>query len=302
MPHATQSGDVHNFAKMRMMMLVDFHMHTTTSDGVWTPDELVRYAQDAELQVVSVTDHDTMGAYPLPGDIRARIVPGMEVDTKCNGITAHLLVYGITSPTAPLLEHLRAQREARFGRMEAMVERLRGSGIQIDMSHVKAEAGSAASLGRPHLARALVKLGVVRDTNEAFARYIADDRDGYVSLDRLEAKDAIDLAHASGAIVSVAHPARLRDPGALEELRRAGADGVEVVHPSADAGMRTILTEYAHAHNLLITGGSDFHSPDTDAAPGVRLDEAVVERFLAAVASGAVSDPKYGVARMDAMV
>lgn len=268
---------------MHTMTLVDFHLHTTTSDGVWTPDELARYVDEARLQVVSVTDHDTMGAYPLPAEIRAQIVPGMEVDTKCHGITAHLLVYGIASPSAPLLEHLRAQREARYGRMEAMIERLRTNGIEIDMSHVKAEAGSAASLGRPHLARALVKLGVVSDTNEAFARYLADDRDGYVALDRLEAADAIALAHASGAIVSVAHPARLRDARSLEELRLAGADGVEVVHPSADDVMRAELAEYARAHHLLITGGSDFHSPATDALPGIHLDEAVVERFLDAV-------------------
>ena len=265
------------------MPFVDFHMHTTVSDGVWTPSELFAYIRKASLEAFSITDHDTMDVYPLPDDLASRCIPGMEVDTKCMGQTTHLLVYGITSPTAPLLEHLRAQRAARRVRMEAMIERLRAKGIPVTMDLVEAEAGKAASLGRPHLGRVLVKLGVVSQLQEAFDKYIADDQDDYVALDRLESPQAIELAHASGAVVSIAHPCRLRDPKMLDFLRESGVDGIEVVHPSADEDARRMFTEYARAHGLLVTGGSDFHAPAPDYAPGIEFEAEHVERLREAV-------------------
>jgi predicted metal-dependent phosphoesterase TrpH len=269
---------------------VDFHLHTTISDGVWTPSELFAYLRSTNVEVFSVTDHDTMDVYPVPGDLADRVIPGMEVDTKCNGVTAHLLVFGITDPKAPLLEHLRIQREARRSRMQEMLQRLHGMGIDVSMADVAAQAGTAASLGRPHLARALVAKGLVPDVQSAFDRYLADDQDGYVSLDRLESAAAIELAHASGAVVSVAHPCRLREPASLEVLRAAGVDGVEVVHPTADAAKKAALREYARAHGLLVTGGSDFHAPTPEGyAPGIELEADEVEAFRTAVTQRAAA-------------
>lgn len=265
------------------MPFVDFHTHTTVSDGVWSPAELFAFVRERGIEAFSLTDHDTMDAYPLPADIAARAVPGMEVDTKCNGVTAHLLVYGIQSPAAPLLEFLRVQREARRERMAGMLDKLKTKGVEVRMSDVEAQAAGAASLGRPHLARALVALGVVSQVQEAFDKYLADDQEAYVSLDRLDSPRAIELAHASGAIVSVAHPCRLREPASLDVLRAAGIDGVEVLHPSADAQAQSELREYARAHNLLITGGSDFHMPDNGYSPGVELEAEHVQRLFAAV-------------------
>lgn len=267
---------------------VDFHLHTTTSDGVWTPEQMFAFMRESGIETFSITDHDTMDVYPLPGDLAAKSIPGMEVDTKCEGSTSHLLVYGIRHKDAPLLERLRAQREARFGRMEAIVEKLRASGIAVTMDDVAAQAGAAQSLGRPHLARALVKLGVVPDVQTAFDRYIADDKDGFVSLDRLESADAIALAHESGAIVSVAHPKRLREPRLLEVLRAEGIDGVEVIHPSADADMEREYREYAVRHGLLVTGGTDFHAPSPGYQPGTTsLTADDVARLLDAVGEAA---------------
>lgn len=228
------------------------------------------FLRESGIETFSITDHDTMDVYPLPDDLAAKSIPGMEVDTKCEGATSHLLVYGIHSKTAPLLERLRAQREARRGRMEAIVEKLRSSGIGVTMADVEAQAGAAQSLGRPHLARALVALGVVPDVQTAFDRYIADDKDGFVSLDRLDSADAIQLAHESGAIVSVAHPKRLKEPRLLEVLRSEGIDGVEVVHPSADAAGEQEYRDYAVRHGLLVTGGTDFHAPSPGYQPGTR--------------------------------
>lgn len=264
-------------------------MHTTVSDGVWTPSELFAYIREASLEAFSISDHDTMDVYPLPPDLAGRCIPGMEVDTKCNGATTHLLVYGIASPDAPLLELLRAQRAARRVRMEAMIESLRGRGFEITMAHVEAQAAKAVSLGRPHLARALVDIGVVGTVQEAFDKYIADDGDDYVSLDRLDSARAIELAHQSGAIVSVAHPCRLKQPQMLEQLRDEGVDGIEVVHPSADEDAMRRLTGFACANDLLITGGSDFHAPAPGYAPGIEFAAEHVERLREAVERANVS-------------
>jgi 3',5'-nucleoside bisphosphate phosphatase len=260
--------------------LIDFHLHTTISDGVWKPAELFDFIRSNDFSAFSITDHDTMDVYPVPEDLRAKCVPGMEVDTKCEGVTAHLLCYGITAPDAPLLVHLRTQREARKVRMLEMVSELQRRGIAIAIEDVERQAGTAASLGRPHLARALVERGAVATVQEAFDRYIADDRDAYVSLDRLDSPQAIRLAHESGAVVSIAHPARLKAPASLDRLREAGADAVEVVHPTADDAMRTQLVEYARQHGLMVTGGSDFHAPDNGYRPGVQFESLLLDRFL----------------------
>ncbi len=127
------------------MPFVDFHTHTTVSDGVWQPHELFAYVRESGIEAFSLTDHDTMDGYPLPADIAPRAVPGMEVDTKCNGVTAHLLVYGIDSLEAPLLQFLRRQRAARRERMADMLEKLDAKGIHLDMSDVEAQAGKAVS-------------------------------------------------------------------------------------------------------------------------------------------------------------
>ena len=271
------------------MPFVDFHTHTTTSDGVWTPDQLFDYMRTNEVEYFSLTDHDTMDAYPLPADLLDRSIPGMEVDTKCNGVTSHLLVYGLRSKDAPLLEFLRKQREARRVRMQEMLERLHGMGINVSMADVEAQATGASSLGRPHLGRALVALGVVSELQEAFDKYLADDQDGYVSLDRLDSAACVDLAHQSGAIVSVAHPCRLKAPASLEALLDAGVDGIEAVHPSADESAQAELRAFARDHGLLVTGGSDFHAPSAGYAPGITtLSADEVARLLEAVGTAAV--------------
>lgn len=265
---------------------LDFHTHTTVSDGVWPPTQLFDFIRTAGIEMFSVTDHDTMGVYPVPEDLAPRCIPGMEVDTKCEGVTAHLLTYGITSANAPLLDYLRRQRAARRERMEEMVASLQRRGIAIEMSDVERQAGTASSLGRPHLARALVERGAVTTVQEAFDLYIADDRDNYVSLDRLDSAQAIALAHESGAIVSIAHPARLKAPASIDLLREAGADAIEVVHPSADETLRTQLLEYAERYGMMVTAGSDFHAPDKDYHPGVHFESPLLDRFIERVTRG----------------
>jgi 3',5'-nucleoside bisphosphate phosphatase len=284
------------------MPLIDLHLHTTASDGIWTQWQLLQCIREREVDFFSITDHDTMDSYPVPAEFAARCIPGMEVDTKCDGATAHLLVFGIASSTAPLLQRLRAQREARRKRMCEMVDRLQRLGLNVSMADVERRAGTAASLGRPHLARALVDVGAVACVQDAFDRYIADDRQQYVALERLESQDAIVLAHASGAIVSVAHPCRLKSFAMLDLLRGMGADAVEVLHPTADAAKRRELLDYVRRHGLLATGGSDFHAPGGD-LPGIELEDAAYRKLreaFGALASGAEFDSRSAAERTGA--
>lgn len=252
-------------------MLVDLHLHTTKSDGVWTPERLFDEVRARGLQFFSITDHDCIDAYPVPEDLRERCIPGLEVDSHHGGHTVHILAYGIDDPQCELLERLRAQRENRIERMQRMVMRLRVLGVDVTMEDVQAQVTGASSLGRPHLARALVAKGLVGSVQEAFDRYIADEGDGFVALERLSSQEIIAMIHRCGGIAIVAHPMRLRDPAHLEELVELGVDGVEVVHHTADADAQAMLLEFARTRNLLVTGGTDFHAPVPGRPIGVEL-------------------------------
>lgn len=262
-------------------MLCDLHLHTTKSDGVWTPERLFEHIRARNLQYFSITDHDCIDAYPVPEDLHERCIPGLEVDSHHAGHTVHLLAYGIDDKESPLLQALAAQRADRLRRMEGMVARLNAIGLEIHIDEVIAQASSAASLGRPHLARALVLKGHVENVQQAFDLYIADDGDGYVALQRLTSGEIIGLIHASGGIAVIAHPMRLRSPGHIEELVALGVDGIEVSHPTASIEDEARLRSIAAEHDLLITGGTDFHAPVEGRDIGVEVDDLEMQALKA---------------------
>lgn len=254
-------------------MLVDLHLHTTKSDGVWTPERLFEEIRARDLQFFSITDHDCIDAYPVPEDLRNRCIPGLEVDSHHGGHTVHILAYGIEDKESPLLRALAAQRADRRRRMEHMVARLNALDIAIHIDDVVLQATGATSLGRPHLARALVAKGHVDTVQEAFDKYIADDSHAYVTLERLSSAQIIELVHESGGVAVVAHPMRLRDSKHLEELVALGVDGVEIVHPTSDADAERMLRDFSQSRGLLTTGGTDFHAPVANRPIGVPLHD-----------------------------
>jgi predicted metal-dependent phosphoesterase TrpH len=262
-------------------VLVDLHLHTTKSDGVWSPERLFEEIRARDLQLFSVTDHDCIDAYPVPDDLRDRCIPGLEVDSHHGGHTVHILAYGIDDPHCELLQRLKAQRENRVERMHGMVARLRALNIDVTMDDVQAQVTGASSLGRPHLARALVAKGVVETVQEAFDRYIADEGDGFVALERLSSEEIIAMIHRCGGLAVVAHPMRLRDPKHLDELYELGVDGVEVIHHTANEDEQQMLRDFAVARGLLVTGGTDFHAPVPGRPIGVDVPSHTVERLNA---------------------
>jgi predicted metal-dependent phosphoesterase TrpH len=212
------------------------------------------------------------------------VIPGLEVDSEHDGHTVHILAYGIADRESPLLRALAAQRADRLRRMEGMVQRLQVLGLNVHIDDVIAQSAGATSLGRPHLARALVAKGYVDTVQEAFDRYIADDGDGYVALKRLTSGEIIALIHGSGGVAVIAHPLRLRSASHVEELITLGVDGIEVMHPTADEQAQDRLRSIAAEHNLIVTGGTDFHAPVAGREIGVEMRDEDVEALRDAIA------------------
>ena len=258
--------------------LVDFHLHTTCSDGAWTPERLLQSVRDRGLEYFSISDHDTMDAYPVPDDLQSRCVAGLEVDTYGFEQTVHVLGYGV-SPNSSLVTRLRAQQQERRIRAQSIIERLNGLGIDLTLDQVQSFAGTSRSIGRPHIARALVKAGHCHEVQEAFDKYLADGETAFVPLQRLATTEAVDLIHDGGGIAVLAHPKRLRDQNPLPDMCRL-FDGLELMHPSADPGYQQQLIELIDAHNLIATGGTDFHARPNDPMIGVAFPSNHLNRFL----------------------
>ena len=266
-------------------LLIDLHLHSRCSDGVWAIDRLLREVRERSLDLFCISDHDTLDAYPVPADLADRVIPGLEVDSHHNGHTAHILAYGVSRKDSPLLQALTTQREAREERMCAMLSRICSLGINLSLDDVRAQATGSSSLGRPHLARALVAAGAVESVQDAFDRYLADDAGAYVALERLTSERVIQLIRDSGGVSVAAHPARLRNASDLAELMELGLDGIEVVHPTADGPRAEAFLAVAQAHGLLVTGGTDFHAPVEGRPIGVPFPAREIERLREAIES-----------------
>ncbi len=267
-------------------MLCDLHLHTSKSDGTFAPARLYDEIRGRGLRYFSITDHDCLDAYPVPDDLRDRVIPGIEVDSQHEGQTVHILAYGISDPESPLVQALAVQRLDRHRRMQSMIDRLCAFGINIQMRDVAAQASGATSLGRPHLARALVAQSSATTIQDAFDRFISDDGPGYAPLNRLASAEILALIHSSGGVAIVAHPMRLRAFKHLDELIALGLDGIEVVHPTATPQDEIGLRATARKHALLVTGGTDFHEPVLGHPIGVAMQSTEIDALREAVALG----------------
>ncbi|MBI2922783.1 MAG: PHP domain-containing protein [Planctomycetes bacterium] len=257
---------------------VDLHAHTTASDGSLRPAELVRRAAEAGLAALAVTDHDTIDglaeARHEAGRRGIELVNGVELSVRWNAGTFHLLGY-LFRPDEAMEEGLKRLKALRHERNEKMIAKLNALGHPITMDEVRRESGGG-QIGRPHMAKALVKKGVLATVDEAFNTLLRRGRPAYVIVERLEPAEAIAIVRRSGGVAVLAHPYQLRlEPADLDarvaEWAAAGLGGIEVQHSSHDAARQSELGALARRHGLAATGGSDFHG---DVKPGVELGKA----------------------------
>jgi predicted metal-dependent phosphoesterase TrpH len=245
--------------------VIDLHLHTTASDGRCTPDELVDRASRAGVTVMAVTDHDTVAAIPeVRRAAKARgieMIDGIEVTAVENGRDVHMLGYFIDPRALELDAFLGQQRAQRITRVEALALRLAQLGMPIDVGPLLTQArdGRGRSVGRPQVARAMVAAGYVTDTREAFDRWLATDRPAFVPRSGPLPASVIEIVHAAGGLVSLAHPGQTQVDAHISEYVDAGLDAIELYHPDHDATAIDRYRNIALQLELLATGGSDFH-------------------------------------------
>lgn len=283
-------------------MRIDLHTHSRASDGTQSPEELVRAAAAAGLDVLALTDHDTAAGWARAAQeaerVGVRLVRGMELSTRHDGHGVHLLAY-LPDPTyPPLVEELARVIEARTSRLPAMIERLRGVGIDISVEDVQRVAGESSATGRPHVADALVELGVVRDRNEAFGQFLSRGRPAHSQRYAVPVERMIRLVAGAGGVTVIAHPwgrhdDERPDEETLAHLVDVGLSGLEVDHQDHDAAARGRLRAIARNLDLVVTGSSDHHGTGkTDHELGCnttapdQLDRLLAMAEAAAAASG----------------
>jgi predicted metal-dependent phosphoesterase TrpH len=247
---------------------IDLHTHSRVSDGTESPGDLVRAARAAGLDVVALTDHDTAAGWDEAAatarEVGIELVRGMEISTLHQGRSVHLLGYLPDATYPPLAEELNRVLDGRMDRLPMMVDRLRTLGFDVTVEDVLDGSPDAAASGRPHVADALVRLGVVADRNEAFDTLLAAGRPAYVGRYATPLEEAIRLVAAAGGVSVIAHVwGRSRterpDEAELAALQRVGLTGVEVDHQDHDPARRERLRAMARNLGLVATGSSDYH-------------------------------------------
>lgn len=250
------------------MNLADLHTHTTASDGLHRPSENVRMAKEAGLAAIAITDHDTTAgiaeAMKAGQELGVEVVPGVEISTSYEGQEVHVLGYYIDAADPKLTDRLVSQRRVRERRNEGIVVRLNELGIPITMAMVAEAAGRKPgmeeTIGRPHIAEALVRLGAVASVQEAFDRYLAQGKPGYVDPPpRISPEEAFRWIHEAGGTAIVAHPGLYHNDALAEKLLQSGADGLEAYHSDHGPEAERFFSEVAERYGKLVTGGSDFH-------------------------------------------
>lgn len=239
----------------------DLHAHTTYSDGVLSPTELVRLAARSGLKVLALTDHDTVEGVPeaqqAGRDLGVRVVPGIEISASF-GKSIHVLGLFVDIGAPWLEAHRRTWKEYRSKRIDRICERLASVGVQLDPDAIRAASGEG-SVGRPHVARALREAGFVESLDEAFARYLGDGQPGYVAANYTSVEEAIDGIRQSGGVAVLAHPGFYNLDDRLQTWVDAGLDGIECVHPAHRPAVQKRYRDLCSRLGVLPSGGTDYH-------------------------------------------
>jgi 3',5'-nucleoside bisphosphate phosphatase len=263
-------------------VIVDFHSHTNKSDGTLTPQALADFMRERKVDLYSISDHDTLAAY---GDFKphegARVIPAIEINTTWRENEVHVLGYNVPLGGSAIDELLEYNQSERGKRAERMVMQLQRGGVSITLDQVLAEAVEADSVGRPHVAKALVRSGVVPDIDAAFRLHLSAGKAGYVPQIYTTPEKAIAAIRAVGGIAVLAHPGRLKDRSLIDALAPRGLQGLEVFYPLHDADDVAVFRKKAEEYGLVMTAGMDFHDIRYHTkGVGMEVDEKDLQPFF----------------------
>lgn len=240
----------------------DFHMHTAHSDGILTTRQLMARAQSVGLTTISITDHDntaaTGEALALSSEYGVEVIPGVELSATIGDHDIHILGYFFDHTDTALLDYLSFYRGERIKRAERIINKLNNLKIPLKMEAVMEKAGSG-SVGRPHIASALLHEGLTESYHEAFFKYIGFGKPAYEKKSQVTPQEAFELIASSGGLSFIAHPGNYLDEKVLMDLIKQGVDGIEVIHPSHSPVLVAYYKGIANEYFLLTSGGSDFH-------------------------------------------
>lgn len=244
-------------------MLIDLHTHSTFSDGRYTPSQLVEMAAAAGIGLLGITDHDSVNGIEEAMSAAAlvsgapRVVPGVELGTQVGESSVHILGYNIDTHNKTLLEKIEEMRHAREKRLYRILDKIAALGYHITVEQCDPKN---RAVGRPHVAKALVKKGYFASVEDAFETLLKRGKPGYEPQPKLSPEESVQLLHQAGGIAVLAHPAEIEDLLLVNKLlANIPFDGIEVYHPSADEKMQRYLICLADKYKLLTSGGSDFH-------------------------------------------
>jgi predicted metal-dependent phosphoesterase TrpH len=279
------------------MGLIDLHAHTTASDGILSPQELVRLAQRIGVSILAITDHDTLAGIPTAmaegAKVGLQIVPGVEVTAYVDDIEVHILGHFVDPDDARLARFLASSRDDRVVRVRRMIDRLWTLGLPLDVDEILTQA-PGSSVGRPHLAQAMVRHGYVTSVQEAFDRYLTPGKPAHVERSRIPSGEAIVAIKEAGGVSSLAHPGVYGHDEVIPRLLKQGLMGLEARHPDHSPEAIFRYERLRLQHGLLAPCGSDFHG-----LPGLRestlgmpsLTEAEFERISAVATACARTHP-----------
>jgi predicted metal-dependent phosphoesterase TrpH len=242
----------------------DLHVHTTASDGLLTPLDIVRYAAHKRLRAIGIADHDTVAGLKslasMSGEVEStvEIVPAVELNSEWKGRELHILGYYVPLSSDPFSDLLSGLQASRRSRIVETVRRLDSLGMPVEESRVF-ELALGESVGRPHIAEAMLERGYVTSIKDAFDRFLGIGRPAYVERFHLYPTECVRAVRDSGGVAVWAHPGTSRAMGLLESLVKSGLQGIEAYHPEHDERTRRKCLSLAEKYHLIATGGSDFH-------------------------------------------
>lgn len=244
---------------------IDLHMHTTYSDGTEEPEALLEAVAAQGVKTLAVTDHDTTEAYerlkPKADELGLELIQGIEINTHWKGSEVHVLGYFIDFGDSDLQGVAKEHRDRRQVQIKAMVEKIRSlTNINVSFDDVQKQSRPNGSIGRPHIARAMMEQKAVRNMSEAFDKYLTSKCATYVDRPTVSPHEAVEAIHSSGGIPVIAHPGLCENVEKLvPELLVYGLQGLEAYHKSHSSGIIEFICTLAEQHDLIVTGGTDYH-------------------------------------------